>query len=70
MKKSFSAIIFSVAIIVSAFVLGNAIINRNKPQSSIAVTGLGKANFTSDLIVWEGSFTSENVNLKEAYNNL
>lgn len=70
MKKSFSAIIFSLAIIIAAFILGNAVINRNKPQSTIAVTGLGKANFTSDLIVWEGSFTSENLNLKEAYNNL
>lgn len=70
MKKSFSSIIFSVAIVVSAFILGDAVINRNKPQGTIAVTGLGKADFTSDLIVWEGSFTSENINLKEAYNNL
>jgi len=70
MKKNFSAIIFSLAIIVSAYVLGNAVINRNKPLSTIAVTGLGKADFKSDLIVWEGSFTSENINLKEAYNNL
>lgn len=70
MKKSASAIVFSIAIVLSAYLLGNAIINRNNGQGKISVTGLGKADFTSDLIVWEGSFSKQSTNLKEAYNNL
>jgi len=31
---------------------------------------LGKADFTSDLIVWEGSFSEENGNLQQAYSDL
>lgn len=68
MKNStLSAIIFGIAIVLAAYLLGNSIINRNKPQGNISVTGLGKENFTSDLIVWEGSFSKENSNLQEAY---
>ncbi|MDD7915884.1 SIMPL domain-containing protein [Polaribacter ponticola] len=70
MKNSFTAIAFSLAIIIAAYLIGNSIINRNNGQGSISVTGLGNANFTSDLIVWEGSFSNRNLNLKEAYNDL
>jgi hypothetical protein len=70
MKKSFSSIVFSIAIISAAYLLGDAIINRNNGQGNISVTGLGNANFTSDLIVWEGSFSNTNKQLKLAYNNL
>lgn len=70
MKKNFTAIIFSIAIVFAAYLLGNAIINRNNAQGTISVTGLGNANFTSDLIVWEGSFSSSNLNLKQTYSNL
>jgi hypothetical protein len=31
---------------------------------------LGKADFISDLIVWEGSFSKESANLQQAYNDL
>ncbi len=70
MKNTSSALIFGVAIIAAAFLLGNAFVNRNKTDGTIAVTGLGKADFTSDLIVWEGSFSSESINLTEAYKRL
>ncbi|NVK53231.1 MAG: SIMPL domain-containing protein [Flavobacteriaceae bacterium] len=70
MKTNFTALVFSFAIIVAAYLLGNAIINRNSSDGIIAVTGLGNADFTSDLIVWEGSFSSENTSLKLAYANL
>lgn len=70
MKKNFSAIVFSVSIIVAAYLLGNAIINRNIGQGKISVTGLGKADFTSDLIVWEGSFSKTKNSLQEAYADL
>lgn len=65
-KSSLNAILFSIAITVAAIVLGNAYVNRAKVESAIVVTGSGNIDFTSDLIVWSGSFSKENVNLKEA----
>jgi hypothetical protein len=70
MKTNLSAIIFASAIVLSSYILGNSLLNRNQPQGTIHVTGLGEKNFTSDLIVWEGNFTRESLDLKEAYANL
>lgn len=70
MKNHLSAIIFGIAIVIAAYLLGNAVINRNNAQGSISVTGLGNADFTSDLIVWEGYFSRENIDLKQAYKDL
>ena len=66
MKNYISAIFFSVAIIIAAIVLGNAYIKRSKPAGEIAVTGQGKRDFTSDLVVWEGHFYKVNPDLKAA----
>jgi hypothetical protein len=70
MKNNLKAIIFGLAIIIAAYVLGYSFMNRNKAEGTISVTGLGKADFTSDLIVWEGSFSEESVNLQQAYSDL
>ena len=70
MRKNISSVVFAIAIVIASFVLGNAVINRNRPQGTVHVTGLGEQNFTSDLIVWEGNFSRESKNLKEAYSNL
>jgi hypothetical protein len=70
MKKNIPAILFALAIVIAAFILGNAVINRNRPQGTINVTGLGESNFTSDLIVWEGNFSRESRDLKTAYADL
>jgi hypothetical protein len=70
MKKNLPAILFALAIVIAAFILGNAVINRNRPQGTINVTGLGESNFTSDLIVWEGNFSRESRDLKTAYEDL
>jgi hypothetical protein len=67
MKNSITAIIFGIAIITAAFLLGDAFINRNAKSKVLSITGLGETNFTSDLIVWEGSFQKQNTNLKLAY---
>jgi hypothetical protein len=67
MKQYINSIVFGIAIIVSSIFLGNAYVNRNKQEGEIQVTGLGKADFSSDLIVWEGRFGAQNRNLKEAY---
>lgn len=70
MRKNTPAILFALAIIIAAFILGNAVINRNRPQGTINVTGLGESNFTSDLIVWEGNFSRESKDLTSAYADL
>tara|TARA_R100000935_G_C2817278_1_gene157912 strand:+ start:93 stop:818 length:726 start_codon:yes stop_codon:yes gene_type:complete len=68
--KYLVAIIFSLAIIIASFLLGNAYIKRAQPVGVISVTGSGSENFTSDLIVWEGQFVSVFPILKQAYENL
>jgi hypothetical protein len=68
--KHISAIIFSIAIVIAAYFLGNAYVQRANPPQVISVTGLGNENFTSDLIVWEGAFTAFNSNLKTAFEQL
>src|SRR5690606_39780653 len=70
MRNNISSIVFGIAIVIAAFVLGNAVINRNRPQGTVVVTGLGEQNFTSDLIVWEGNFSRESSDLKQAYASL
>ena len=70
MKNNLTAIVFGLSIIIASYILGNAFLHRNDKEGTISVTGLGKADFTSDLIVWEGSFAKESFNLKQAYSDL
>lgn len=70
MKNNLTAIFFSISIIIAAYLLGHAFMNRNNTDGIIAVTGLGNADFSSDLIVWEGSFSKESYNLQQAYSDL
>ncbi len=64
------AAIFGVAIIIAAYLLGDAYTQRRSAQGHIEVTGLGETNFTSDLIVWEGSFARFSTELSVAYDQL
>ncbi len=68
--KYLTAIIFSIAIVLAAYFLGNSYVKRAQPAGTVHVTGSGNENFTSDLIVWEGTFTRFNTNLKKAYEDL
>lgn len=70
MKNHLPALIFAVAILGAASFLGNAYVKRNKPAKSISVTGLGKVDFSSDLVVWEGHFSREARDLKTAAEKL
>jgi uncharacterized protein len=70
MKKHLTPAIFALAIIISAAILGNSIVNRNKKTGTVDVTGLGEQNFTSDLVVWEGNFSRESFEIKDAYTDL
>ena len=49
--KYISAIIFSIAIVLAAWFLGDAYVSRANPDGVISVTGSGSENFNSDLIV-------------------
>lgn len=64
------ATIFGLAIIIASYLLGNAYIKRSNPGGKVEVTGLGETNFTSDLIVWDGSFARSSKELSSAYSNL
>lgn len=68
--KHLTAIIFSVAIVLAAYFLGNAYVKRAQPMGTINVTGSGSSNFTSDLIVWEGTFSRFSTDLQKAYEDL
>jgi hypothetical protein len=70
MKSHLSSIITAAAVVVAAFILGSAYQNRYHHSDVISVTGLGSKDFTSDLIVWSGSFHKKSIDLKQAYSEL
>jgi uncharacterized protein len=70
MSKNTPSYVFALAIVIAAFLLGNAYVSRSKTKGNISVTGLGSKNFTSDLIVWGGSFSAESKDLKSAFSKL
>ncbi len=65
-KSNFGTIVISLAVVIAAFLIANSYSSRNKSNHSISVTGLGEESFTSDLIVWQASFSSRNYELKQA----
>lgn len=71
MNKNLAAIaIAALGFIIGTALLGSAIKNRNKAENIISVTGLGSKKFTSDLISWNGTFSRNSFELKEAYDAL
>jgi len=70
MHKVISASIITLGIIIALAIGANGLKNRNSASNSINVTGLGKKDFTSDLVVWTGSFSKISYVLKEAYEML
>lgn len=59
--------ILAISAILIALILKSAYITRIQSNDTISVTGLGSKNFDSDLIVWSGTFTRINKDLKKAY---
>lgn len=68
--KNIAAIIFAIAIVLAAYIIGNSYVKRATPPGVISVTGSGSEDFISDLIVWEATFSQTNVNLQTAYERL
>lgn len=69
-KFNFNYLLVAISIIFSVFILGAAYKYRFKSSETIVVTGLAEQDFTSDLIVWTGSFSRTGSDLKVAYTNL
>ncbi len=57
-------------ILLAALVLASAYKYKFKTQQTIRVTGSAEANFTSDLIAWNGSYNRTAMDLKVAYAQL
>lgn len=67
MKDFIKYAIIGISCIVCAIILGNAVTYVFKSQHTIAVTGLGEENFTSDLIIWNSTITVEADNQQSGY---
>lgn len=70
MKSPLASFIIGISIIISISIAAGAYKNKNRTHDIISVTGLGKKDFTSDLIVWKGSFNKMEKDLKAAYASL
>jgi hypothetical protein len=70
MKNALLAVIVGLAFIIGVGMASNAYKNRSRVNDGISVTGLGKRDFKSDLIVWEASFSKKSMDLQEAYAQL
>lgn len=67
MKNYLSAALFAVAIIVGMWIAGSAYKYKFRSAETISVTGLAEVDFSSDLIVWSGTFNRNGYDLKSAY---
>lgn len=64
------ALIISIGVVVAACFLGGAFKNRNVADDTISVVGLGTVDFTSDEILWQGSFATRAMEAQEAYSKI
>lgn len=62
--------IISAALIIVAAIGRDAYLERVRANDYITVTGLGSRDFDSDLIVWSGTFSRLNKDLKKAYTEI
>ncbi len=70
MKTHTNTIIIALAVVIAAVLIGKSYAKRGKVNESISVTGLGEESFTSDLIVWKASFSTNGADLKQASSDL
>jgi hypothetical protein len=70
MKNYIGAIIIALAAIVCFYMLGNAYKYKFTSTETVSVTGLAEKDFTSDQIVWKGSYSRKMMDLKSAYSLL
>jgi uncharacterized protein len=61
------SLIFSLALIVTAFILTGGLVKFREGQKTIEVVGSAKKQIKSDLVVWTGSFSAQSKKISEAY---
>ena len=67
MKQHLNTILICVAVIIGLTILGSAYKYKFTSSETVSVTSLSEKDFTSDLIVWGGSFSRNAMELKDAY---
>ncbi|MDO5497613.1 MAG: SIMPL domain-containing protein [Alistipes sp.] len=67
MKEQWKYAIIGVAVVVSAWLIGDAYKYKYQTEDTITVTGLGETEFSSDLIVWRGEVYADTFNVSEGY---
>jgi len=70
MKQYLNTAILAIGIIITAAILGGAWKKSHVRNECISVKGLAKQDFVSDLIVWNGYFSTRSKSTKEAYTQL
>lgn len=70
MKANLGLFSLAVAFVIGVFFASESYLDRSRTNDSIRVTGLGKIDFKSDLIVWEASFSRKSIDLQSAYASL
>lgn len=60
----------AIAICIAAYLISNAYRYKFKSTETIKVNGSAQTDFTSDLIVWNGSYSRNAFDIKEAYTQL
>ncbi|MEW6549186.1 MAG: SIMPL domain-containing protein [Spirochaetota bacterium] len=63
-------LVLGIAIVAAVAIGTGGFIRRNAESQVISVTGMGTADFKSDLIVWSGSFTQLSRDMKDSYARL
>jgi uncharacterized protein len=70
MRSYLSALIIAIAVIIAFFIAAAAYKTRFRSAEIISVTGLAEKDFISDLVVWKGTFSRQNNELRTAYSEL
>lgn len=70
MRSYASALIIALTIIVAVIICAATVKYKFKSNETIAVTGLAEKDFMSDQIVWKGTFTRNDPDLKTAYEHI
>lgn len=68
--KNLPAILISIAVVVFAFLIGNAYKFKYNQTERISVTGGAETNFIADLIVWNATYSRNSSVLQDAFNQL
>ncbi len=69
-KNTFRYLFLPLSILLASWIFSYTWKRTHKQGETITVTGLSSRDFTSDLIVWSGSFSRKGNDLKDAYKQL